>query len=308
MTSVFYPQGPISDGDQVIMCYWDGNEFYVLTDVPSNPFDTTYIYQPGVVIDSSGKSISVPSNVQAQVCVFTLTGTQSNFVATQTYPSNGYLGITNSGGNTYFNKNTAIPTNFQANQSIYFNWGDPTIGLAGVQYNITSQDNTNPIKSYFYVSPTSAELRQVSPFFLPVTYYNNCTTSNEPYGIGSTCQQTKSTPQNSIINGYCSISGNLDTQLCSSAVGAVWTTVQDALDNHTYVYCPASKTVCSPDCKAPCGDGYQYCQWSGTQMECVFNPNALFSGEWWKKPWFIILVVVFLFILLLLIIIILGRK
>jgi len=309
--ALFFPQGPINSGDKAVMGYWDGKLLYVLTDAskfPVNKFSSDYVFQQAVVEKGDkNKTISIPSDIQISLIVFDIQGTQSQFVAAEVYPGTSYLGVTTSDDNSYFNRNPNVTTNFQAVQNIYADWGDPTLFLAGVQYQITKAGQTTHIKSYVVTSPSTVELRDIQPFFIPVVYFSKCTTSGEPFNFGSTCQQF--TDSNSaILDGYCGLTNQTGKDICKDTPGPVWTTIQDALDNHPYQYCPKSQPICGTTCKAPCGNGYDYCQWTGVQFECKFSPNTLFSGNWWTKPWFIGLVILFVIFIFILIVVITSKK
>lgn len=302
--ALFFPQGPINAGDKCCMGYWDDKDFYVLTDVSSLPitdFPSNYVFQSAVGVDSSGNLI-IPDDVKSLIAVFEVDGSQTSFTMTENFPSTGYMGVTTIDSDTFFNKNPNVKTNFVASQSTYADWGDPTIFLSGVQYTVLRTSTPTIIKSYVLDPQQTgvANLKTIRPFFIPIVYYTNCISSGEPYGIGSTCQQVTD-PYTCIIEGYCGLSNQTSVGPCAKTPGPVWTTIQDALDNHPYMYCPASQTTCQPNCKAPCSNGYDYCQWDGTQFQCQFNPNTLFTGEWWTKSWFIasvIIVVILIFILI----------
>lgn len=303
--ALFFPQGPINTGDKVVMGYWTGKDLYVLTDISgvvNNPYPTNYIFEKAVVVNATDGSISIPDTVKGRLNVFQVAGTQSNFTMTEVFPGVGWLGVTTTSTDSYFNKNNAVPTNFAATQKNYHDWGDPTIFLAGATYTITKAGDTKIIKSYILNADLSASLLTIEPLFIPVVYYDSCITTSNPFGIGSTCQQTTD-PYSSILDAYCGLTSQTGVGPCQGTPGAVWTTIQDALDNHPYIYCPASATGCQPNCKAPCDSGYDYCQWNGTNFQCEFNPNTLFTGDWWTKPWFIVSVVVLVILIFILIVI-----
>lgn len=286
--SQFFPEGPIVTGDEVCLGYWDGKEFYVMTDVSSNPnlLPSYYIYQVGATLNPNTNLVEVPQSIQSTLAIFVVTGTQDSFYMAETFPTKaGFLGVTEDSGNIFFNKNNNIPINFLAKQDIYADWGGSTIFLAGAQYNVTrvSSPEVN-IESYFVdpQDPSSIYKKQISPFFIPIKSYSSC--------VAKTCREIID-PYGSILNGYCGLVGQISVEQCFNAPGYTWTTVSDAISNIPYKYCSKNNPTCQPDCKAPCSEDYDSCEWNGSQFECKFDPNNLIQGNWWTKPWFIVSVI-----------------
>ena len=156
----------------------------------------------------------------------------------------------------------------------------------------------------FYLSVNSDgndTLLPIQPFLIPVVYYFNCTAAQYPYLEPPQCHMNQSA-QTAINTVFCGLTNKLGTKVCPNEV-AGWTTPNDALQSHSYNYCPVDQPTCQPNCKAPCSDGYDSCNWDPTQSQfsCTFDPNVLFQGEWWKKPWFIGLVIILFLILVIVI-------
>jgi hypothetical protein len=303
--ALFFPEGPINVGDKVVMGWWSGKDLYVLTDISgikNNPYPTNYILENAIQVGSDG-SVTVPDTVKGRLNIFQVGGTQSDFTLTEVFPGVGWLGITTTPTAIYFNKNPNVSTSFSATQADYYDWGGPTVFLAGAAYTVTRSGSKDIVNTYLLNNDKkkTASLVKIGPIFIPVVFYNGCTNTGEPFGIGATCQQTTD-PYNAILDAYCGLTNQTGVGPCQGTPGAAWTTTQDAIDGVPYVYCPASVNACQPNCKAPCPNGYDYCQWTGSNFECKFNPNDLFNGEWWKQPWFIISVVVFVILVFILIV------
>jgi hypothetical protein len=295
---MFFPQGPINDGMTCMVGYWNGTDLYVLTDastISGNPYSSNYILEKSVV--TSGGSVNVPSDVAGRIAVFEVGGTTTTVTMSERSPtSTGALSYTVSGTDVFANKSISPPS-LIASQSIYAEWGPPTVFLSGAPYTLKTPDS-KPISFYKVTSPGVNELVSITPIFIPTVFYFSC--SKDSGTIPSyTCSQSTD-PTNALLTAYCGLGGGPVVSPCAaSSVPTVgWTTQSDAIQNHPYNYCPASTPNCSPNCKAPCSNGYDSCEWDGTQFSCSIDPNKIFSGEWWKSWWFIGLMIMIGFLLL----------
>jgi len=302
----FFPQGPVDADVQCSIGHWDSTAkiLYILTDVSTlpntNPYNSDYIFERAISFNTDN-SVNVNAGISDRILVFKTAGSTTSFTLSETLPTpSGYFGykITGNPQVAFADKNSVLAPSISASQSIYAEWGDPTIFLAGANYQfstIPDSSDTNPIPIKFYLSVNSdgtADLLNIQPFIIPLIYYFNCTPGQYPFLQPPSCQQNNST-QNALLTVFCSLSGSLDSTACTNQV-AGWTTPSDASQAHPYNYCPTGTDTCQPNCKAPCDDGYDSCTWvsSSSQFSCTFDPNVLFLGEWWKKSWFIATMVI----------------
>lgn len=322
---MFFPQGSIDSGSKCLLSYWDGTDLYVLTDVSTisdNPFSSSYILEKAIVINEG--IVGVQDDVASRVAVFTCAGESSSFTLSEISPApNGalsYSQLTTSHNldeesidvslslELYANR-SILPPKLSVSQSYIYQWPSPSVFLAGVAYTLsTTTSSPSAIKFYKKTSPSTDTLISATPIFIPVTYYNTCTQTTQ-FPPTYSCR-TSTSVINTILVAYCSLSRKGSTPVCAGVDPVGWTTITDAVQNYGYSYCPTDTTVCSTGCKAPCSNDYDTCTWTGTEFSCNFNPNQLFSGEWWKSWWFIggLIVLFFLVALFIIVLVYATRK
>src|SRR4029077_1127374 len=85
---MFFPEGPINDGDTAIVGFWDGKNLYVLTNTTVPPNDcpnSTYALQNPV---TAGPTIQLNNTVVAATMQFLVAGTTDSFTLQQVGSAN----------------------------------------------------------------------------------------------------------------------------------------------------------------------------------------------------------------------------
>ncbi len=279
--SLYFPEGPISNGDTVMLGYWSGVDLYILVD-SSGDVDSTqdYIYENAIVDNPTIASLS--QTVMSRAAQFKVQGTTDSLSFEEIQPKSGsYLGWKIIAGVvTPVKSSTTV--NLIPSQFSYQPWNPPTVLLAGVKYDlnvdITGDGTYSPIVMPVSGNPTVTSV--TSNIMIPLTYYYDC-------GSGSCYESNYAT--NATLVSYCSLRGTIGVEKCTSVAGPAWTTVDDATTAHVYSYCPAGK-YCQTNCKAPCPNDNQECTYNGTTFICKTTLDSIFSGSWWTDTWFILLV------------------
>lgn len=264
----------IQDGDPVILVYLEDQEFYVLADLTNDPQSENPVLTL-VPAYQDTESLS-PSPWVILTALFHISGATSSVQLAESNPNSGaYLA-----GKDQVLSLSDSATSLTAKQDNYQEWGPPEILLSCVSYNFyTDTSSQDPLQVYILrAGETSSTLITTPLIAVSTISYYGCN--------GETCDVANTISQ-ALKIAYCNILKS-PPNACLPIIQS-WTTTSDAGQGKVYNYC-SSGTNCSSNCKGPCTKTNYECLYDGQSFVCKFSIWDLFSGQWWKKPWFLVLI------------------
>ncbi len=300
--AIYLPQGGVELGQQILLGYWDGVNLYSLIYRSGEDGFTYegYALQPCFIPGTGELMLELYTT---ETAVFTLGGSREAMLLQQVEPvEEGWLGGVRNQEGMVVAYNSKVSVALLPLQSAYQEWNDPTVLLAGVNYQWwydISSDEQIPL-SFPLLDRDGALIRWVNTcLVMPLSYYYGCSTNGGCYYSQSV---------NSLLKlSYCSLNGRLGVGNCTSVDEPGWTDPDDAAAGHVYVYCSSGK-YCQTNCKAPCPEKKQECLYNGTTFICKATVDSIFSGEWWKEPWFIASVAALILVLVVVLVALIYNK
>lgn len=247
---------PPSSGSSLEVRYW------ILTATQQGEnYPAGFVFRNIVISESP---VSLSSTVLKTVVTFdpVFSGTNTlNLNAPSGTVNFGYAQISNPSGLGEI----TVATNVTTSQAITYTqttvsqWANQL--LSGVPYTLATPSGTD-LRYVFEDGTTTGTVRQVTPYFLPVTYYYGCT---------GTTVESYDTVSDTVILSYCSILKDLGTDNCPNVPKVGWTTADDCTVGNNYTYCSTDSTKqCTGNCKSDCPSG-QTCNFA-TTYSCVADP------------------------------------
>lgn len=200
--------------------------------------------------------------------------------------------------------NAPRPATVKMSQSSFANWFPPDIFLSTVQYTLYNPSGATAsiLTSVPGTGGTGPTILANNLIILPVLWYTNCTASGNYTFINQ--------PPASIINWFCVASPGLTGCSGISLIQSGWTNLEDCMVGDEYEYCPTGDICGDSNCKGPCTEMFDDCNFSSGNYVCVFDPNKFFSStQWWESPYFIgaIIAIILLIIVIIIMIYVIAR-
>lgn len=186
-----------------------------------------------------------------------------------------------SDGVTLGNASKGLSVNVE--QTKYANWWRPNSLLSAVAY--TFYNNSGTVAQVLTEIPDNngeaQTIRADNLIMLPTLWYYGCTSSGKYSYIPSVLD--------SVVNWFCLVNGNKESNPCKVYSATGWTTQDDCFDGLLYPYCPKDILCGNEGCKGPCSKISNVCTFNEpANFTCKFNAEQYFSEtEWWKSPIFI---------------------
>ncbi len=296
----FYPIGPISSGDPVVLASFINNLLYIGT-FNTSTSDILFIsYLDPVDLSSVNTALTTANVIQ-----FTVGGNMSSFTLDAKMPISGIRLLTKSvsSPNVLDALSLQSPNNTLKLTSPYQSPSSPGVVFSTANYNIFTSSNQMTSIPYFNIVTNALNYAMVSMYFIPVNIYTQSNTGNS-----FICSSLTSNFFTSLQMFFCSFCSSLGINSCGGPVFCIqassggqlpasigYTQVTDCQRGYAYNYCKNNQTCGNSNCYGACANTSQTCQVGANNIISCTNPSS--PTTWY---WIIIAVIIILIIVILL--------
>ena len=227
----FIPLGPVDVKSEIAVIIFQDNTIYGLSSgSPNSVTGVTYRFLDMMDTENMMRGNKVATNSQniKRLIKFKVTGLIDNFIL-QESGKNFFLGVKKV-ENTIFADRVAQNQSNKATQTMYQEWGTPTIFLSGALYNM--ETTSNEIYSYEWNTfNLGIQIYTGKIFFLPLKFFTGCT---------GTTKITNTKVDTTILATFCSLTTNSQFKAsCKSQniISSAWTNISDCDAGVLYNYC-----------------------------------------------------------------------